>query len=482
MELSRYLQVLRKGWLPILLASVLGMGCAALYSVTATPKYRATTSVFFSVVGGDSVSQLLQGSTFSQNQVRTYALLAQMPAVLDPVIDELKLDISAKSLARTVNTDAPADTVLLNISATSESPETAAAVANAVGTRLGDLVSTLSSDKAGGSSGLEVQATTVAKATPPSYPVTPNTRKNMVLGLLLGLLGGVAFVVLREVLNVKVRSEEDVHAITDTPVLGLIGNDSTVSRSPMLEVHDRSQRAEAMRRLRTNLEFLNYEGQVRSFVVTSSLPGEGKTTTAANLALTISESQRVLLIDADLRNPRVADLLGVDGSVGLSTVLSGRVPVAEAIQPWKRGRFDLLASGSVPPNPAELLGSSAMADLIRAMTERYDLVIIDSAPVLPVSDSAVLSRMAGGAIIVVNARKTTRSQLSDCLRTFARSGAHIHGVVLNQATVTGATYYGTYGADRAPQSPAQSPGNPGAPGSTASGPQRGQFEMGSSTP
>lgn len=447
MDPSRYLLILRKGWPAILATALVGVVVAGIYGSLATPRYRATTSVFFAVVGGDSVSQLLQGSTFSQNQVRTYALLATMPAVLDHVIDDLDLETTPKALARTVTTDVPPDTVVLNIAVTSESPETAASVANAVARRLGELVTELSAERGGGGAGLQVQATTVASATPPAFPFSPNTRKNMALGLLLGIFLGCAMAVLREVLNVKVRSEEDLHRVTDAPVLGLIGFDASAAKRPMLEVNDRSQRAEAMRRFRTNLEFLNYQGRVRSFVITSSLPGEGKTTTAANLALSLSETQRVLLIDGDLRHPSAADLLGVDGSIGLSSVLSGRIPVKDAIQPWRRGRFDFLAAGRIPPNPGELLGSTAMANLLSSLQEQYDVVIIDSAPVLPVSDSAVLSRLTGGAIIVVNARRTTRSQLAECLRTFSRSGAHTLGVVLNQASVHALGYYGTYGQE-----------------------------------
>jgi len=448
---TRYLEVVRRGWAWILLGAICGLAASGLYSSTKTPLYTATTSVFFSVSGGDSVTQLLQGSTFSQNQVSSYALLVKQPAVLQPVIDQLKLPTSPSQLAAQITTASAPDTVILNISVSTAQAKQSADVANAVGAQLGKTVATLSAGTQPGAAGLTVKATTVATAAVPSKPSSPKLSRNLAAGLVGGLGLGIAFVLMRELLNTKVRAEEDVKRVDDdVSVLGVIGHDPSVKKQAILPPGDRGARAESLRRLQSNLEYLNYEGRLRTLVVTSPLPNEGKTITTGNLALTMAESQRVLLIDADLRNPSVAQMFGIDGSIGLSTILSGRVSIEDAIQHWGRGRLDIIPAGHIPPNPSQLLGSTGMADMLSMLTAagKYDLVLMDTAPILPVSDSTVLSKYSDGAIIIVNAKSTTRSQLAEALRSFARSGARTLGVVLNNADgVTSGYYYGSYGQE-----------------------------------
>lgn len=446
MEPARFLNVLRRGWWVIAISGIVAGLAAFAYASTQTPLYKAKTSMYFSVVGGDSVTQMLQGSTFAQNQVRSFALLAYMPTVLDPVIDSLNLNMSASQLASTVSTYTPADTVLLDIMVTNPSPDTAAATANAIADQLALTVASLSASAPAGGSKLAVEARTVAKAQPPKYPVSPNKRKLTAMGIIAGMALGFGAILLRELLNTKVRTEADLREVTDATLLGVIGYDSTASRKPLILATDRSPRAEEMRRLRSNLEYLNYEGRLRSIVVTSALPSEGKTLMSTNLAIAMAASAQVLLIDADLRSPSVGEILGLDESLGLSAVLSGQSSFDEVKYQWRAGNLTVLTAGAIPPNPSQLLSSSAMSELLESLVERYDLVILDSAPILPVSDSTVLSKMADGALVIVNARKTTRHQLREALRTFGRSGARTLGVILNQAVTDKATAgYGTYG-------------------------------------
>lgn len=452
-EPTRYLSTLRRGWLWLLIGALAGLFAAGGYTSTRTPQYTATSSVFFSVAGGDSSTQLLQGSTFSQNQVRSYALLATMPVVLQPVIDDLGLTSSTAQLAAQINTTTPPETVVLEISVTDPDPNRAAAVANAVTTQLSETVASLSSDDTPGTpadpAALKVKATTVAAAGVPTKPSSPNWPRNLALGFFGGMALAAGFVVLRELLNTKVKTEADVARVDpDMAVLGLVSHDPGVKKHPVLDIGDRGGRAESLRRLRSNLEYLNYDGRLRSLVITSALPNEGKTMVSVNLALTMAESQRVVLIDADLRNPSVGDLLGLEGSVGLSTVLSGQISAADAIQGWGRGRLDVITAGQIPPNPSELLGSQAMAKLLESLLGEggYDIVLLDTAPILPVSDSTVLSKFADGAIVVASAKVATRHQLGQALRAFSRSGARILGVVLNQTHEThDGYYYGSYG-------------------------------------
>jgi succinoglycan biosynthesis transport protein ExoP len=168
-------------------------------------------------------------------------------------------------------------------------------------------------------------------------------------------------------------------------------------------------------------------------VITSSIPGEGKSTIALNLAVSLADTgARIILVDADLRRPSMANYVGIEGGVGLTTVLIGRADVADVVQPLGNTTLDLLPAGQIPPNPSELLGSPAMATLLARLEEAYDMVLLDSAPLLPVTDAAVLSKLASGALLVVSADQIHRAQLQQTLRSLEIAGAHLYGIVLNK--------------------------------------------------
>jgi capsular exopolysaccharide synthesis family protein len=248
------------------------------------------------------------------------------------------------------------------------------------------------------------------------------------------MLLGLGLVMLRHALDTKVRSEADVRAITDSAVLGVIAFDDGVPAHPVILREDpRSAASEAIRRLRTNLQFIGVAGQARAMVISSSVPGEGKSTTAINLAVSLADAgSRVLLIDADLRRPSVAEYLGLEGQVGLTTVLIGKASVEDVVQPWADSGLDILPAGQIPPNPSELLGSPAMRALLDQLTATYDMVLIDSPPVLPVTDAAVLGRQVGGALVVAGMDRIHRPQLRETLESLDTAGCHVLGLVINK--------------------------------------------------
>jgi receptor protein-tyrosine kinase len=184
--------------------------------------------------------------------------------------------------------------------------------------------------------------------------------------------------------------------------------------------------------LRTNLQFVDVDTTEKVLIVTSSLAGEGKTTTAVNLAIAHAQAgQRVLLIEGDLRRPRASRALGLDQSVGVTTVLIGKVTLEEATQVHANGTLHVLSSGAIPPNPAELLQSNAMGDLIDRARSDYDVVIIDAPPLLPVTDAAILAAKADGAIIVVRHGRTRRDQVGTSASRLAQVDAAAIGFVIN---------------------------------------------------
>ncbi|MDD9208007.1 polysaccharide biosynthesis tyrosine autokinase [Georgenia sp. 10Sc9-8] len=433
MELSEYIAILRKRWVTVALATLATVAVTALVTLLATPMYSASARTFFSVQGGDSVADLNQGSTFAERQITSYAEVAESPLVLQPVIDELGLETTPSDLAEsTLSTSVPAETVILSIEATHEDRELAADIANAVSEELADTVGDMSPPRPDGSD--SVQATILATATVPEEPSSPNTTRNLALGLVLGLLLGVGLAVLREILDTKVRSERDITAVTDRAVIGNIMFDEAGGDQPVFMHQDPTgPRAEAVRRLRTNLQFVDLADKPSSIVVTSSVPGEGKTTTAINVALALADTgARVALVDADLRRPSVAEYLGLEGFVGLTTVLIGRAEISEVVQPVGETGLDVLPSGQVPPNPSELLGSAAMSALLTELTAAYDVVIIDSPPLLPVTDATVLSKLVGGALVIAGADRIHKAEFRQALDALEQVHARVLGVVLNK--------------------------------------------------
>ena len=251
---------------------------------------------------------------------------------------------------------------------------------------------------------------------------------------MLGLALGVGQALLRDTLNTRVRNEADLAQVTDRALLGqiMLDDGGKDGRVPVI-AEPRSLRGESYRRLRTNLQFLGLTEGQRSIVVTSTVPGEGKTTTAINTAVAMAEAgSRVLLVDADLRRPRVADSFGFEGAAGLTTVLIGRAALADVVQPYGAGQLDVLTSGPIPPNPSELLGFDAMKTLLREATDAYDVVLIDAPPLLPVTDAAILANIAGGALLVVGSRIVRRAELDSALKALDRAEARVLGLVLNK--------------------------------------------------
>ncbi|WP_413452519.1 polysaccharide biosynthesis tyrosine autokinase [Georgenia phoenicis] len=433
MELGDYLRTLRTRWLTVVAVTLVTLAATAAATLLMTPQYTSSTRMFFAVQGGESVSDLAQGSTFTEKQMASYAEVAKSPIVLDPVADSFGLDRDASTLARALSVTVAADTTILVISATDEDPVLARDLANAVADHLSATVGGLSPERPDGTE--TVRATMLSEAEVAESPSSPNTTRNLALGLVLGLLLGVGVALLRQVLDTKVRDESDISAVTEATPLATVPVDPAATDHPVF-MHDDSMgaRAEAIRRLRTNLQFVDFGDRPSSIVVTSSVPGEGKTTTAINLAASLADAgARVILVDADLRRPSVAKYMGFEGRVGLTTVLIGRANVEDVVQPWQGTSLDILPSGQIPPNPSELLGSRAMTRLLGDLAGTYDVVIIDSPPLLPVTDAAILSKLVGGTLVVAGADRLHKPQLRTSLEALAKVDAHVLGIVLNKA-------------------------------------------------
>ncbi len=443
MDLRDYIRILRNNWLSILLLTLLGVAVAAGATALTKPTYTARTQIFVAVNSGDTASDILQGSSFSEKRVTSYVSLATSPRVLAPVIEDLGLDLTVQGLAATIEATAPPQTVLINLSASHEDPAQSAEIANAVAESL--IATVYEVEDPEGSNDPLVDLSVVEQASVPLTPSSPRVALNLVLGLVVGAALGVAFALLRTLLDSRVRNREDVERITDAPILGAFADHKSAEEEPIISLDDQfDPRAENYRQLRTHLKFTNMDGGTQSVVVTSSIPGEGKTTTSCNLGVMMAESgSRVVIIDADLRRPRVAKTLGLEGAVGLSTILSGQIDLEDAIQSWgPDGELDVITSGEIPPNPSELLGSEAMRRLLRQLEGRYDVVLLDAPPLQPVTDPTVLASMASGVMLVTRVDGYVhREQLQGGLDSLASVDARVLGLVLTRVPQKRGTYY-----------------------------------------
>lgn len=433
MELSDYLQILRAYWRSIVAVTLAALVAAAALSVLTRPTYTASSTLFFSIKNASTVGELNAGSTYVEGQVQSFAKVAVSPMVLQPVIDKLGLDTTPDKLAGRVKTTVPTNTATMDIAVEDGSATEAAHIAAAISDGLIAAVPRLAPP---GADGVEpVLATIIRPATSPTSPTSPKVLQNLALGLLLGLLLGVGQAIARSVLDQRVKSERDLETVTDLPVLGSIiaTEDDDDSPALLIDGNPRSLRAEAYRRLRTNLQFLGLSEGEKVIAVTSSLPGEGKSITAINIATTLAAAgERVLLIDADLRKPTLSSKLRVEGAVGLTTVLIGDATLADVIQPYGSTPLSILASGPVPPNPAELLGFVTMQRILAEASRSYDAVIIDTPPLLPVTDAAVVSQIVNGTLVVVGSGEVRKPQLGSALDSLEQVEARVLGVVMNK--------------------------------------------------
>jgi receptor protein-tyrosine kinase len=447
-ELRDYLRIIRRRWILIAACVVVVTAVAALVTFRTTPMYQSEAELFVSTTVDGEASTTFQGGQFSIQRVASYAKLASGRELAQRVIDDLGLDTEAGDLTQQITATVSPETVILELAVQDSDPEQAQEIARSASQQLVGFIDDLETPP--GRANAPIKASVVESASLPESPVSPQPVRNIGLGLVLGLLLGLGLAVMRELLDTSVKSAQDVAELTDTPVLGGILYDPNAPKRPLLtDLDSHSPRMEAFRILRTNLQFVEIDETKKVVVFTSSVPGEGKTSTASNIALALHDAgQKTLLIDGDMRRPQLARLFGLESAVGLTTILLGRISLGDAIQTHARSGLPVLTSGNLPPNPAELLQSQAMKQLLDDVRDTYDVVVLDAPPLLPVTDAALLAAQADGAVVVVRQGKTSRDQLTHSFERLTAVGARALGVALNMVPSKGRKSgygYGGYG-------------------------------------
>jgi capsular exopolysaccharide synthesis family protein len=287
----------------------------------------------------------------------------------------------------------------------------------------------------------------VDKAEVPRAPVGPDRFRSLAMALLVGLMGGAGLVFFIEYLDRSVKDPGDLERLLNVPFLGPVPVIEAKKEGPLardlISAHEpKSLYAEAYRSLRTGVFFTSPDNPPKVLMVTSTGPQEGKTVTTINLALAIAASgKKVLLVDADMRKPRVHKVFGQKNSVGLSTLLGGEKDVGLALKETKVANLTVITSGQIPPNPSELLGTERMVRFLGILRERFDIVLIDSPPLISITDSVVLGSHVDGVILVAKAGATSREILKRGIAMLGEVNASIVGVVLNMVDYRKSTYY-----------------------------------------
>lgn len=426
-----YVKTLRRHWLGVVVLTILGALGGYAYGESSPSVYQSTSSVLVTSEVTGNGSDLLQGANYVEDLVTTYVDLATSEKVLKPVIDELDLDTTTRSLARSITAESPLNTVSIKITVRGTDPEKTATVANAVTASLSEAVSDVSPTVAGKPA---IRLTTIESANVPTVPVAPNKRRLTLIGALIGLILGAGYALARRTFGSAIADADDVARVTDLPVVGGIVEAKRSSTLPATVLENSlGVQAESLRGLSANLSFLGVDGGLKSIVVTSASPAESKSSIATATALVLAEaSHKVLLIDADLRAPTVHDLTSLDNTIGLSTVLIGEDSLEVAVHQWGYEGLDVLTSGPIPPNPGQLLNSGAMSALIEKAEQSYDMIVVDSPPLLQVVDAVWLGHLVDGVLVVARRGKTTPRSLARALETLEASHTHVSGIVLSR--------------------------------------------------
>lgn len=458
MTLTEYVRRIAQRWRVIAITMATLVVFATVITLLITPTYESRARVFVSNSGqNQDISAALGAGIYAQQKVLSYAAIASSEKMAETVIQDLNLNTSPAEIAGKVKTSVEYGTVLVTIVVTDTDPDRASAIANSIISNYNRVVADV--DVSDGESS-PITVSTMETPTLPTSPTSPKIGLNIIAALFAGFLLGIALAALRDLLDDTVKTAGDLEDI-DLATLGPIPTRSTKRRnrngeapSTLISFNENTPAAEAFRQLRVNLQFASLDRQPRKLLVTSTGPGEGKSFVCANLAAVYAATGlRVALVDLDLRRPMLAERLGLERSVGVTSVLLRRANLHEALQPVHDSNIMLLASGPLPPNPADVLSTDVLAEVLDKLASEFDIVILDSPPAGMFADARQLTSLVDGSIVVSRYRHTKKGPLADTVKGLRDVGGNVLGVILNRAPTSGQGNYDQYGYSSYQESP-----------------------------
>ena len=442
MELPDYARILWAYRRSILVVTLGAVAAAAAMTLLQPTTYEAHASGFVSYGTVINPSEAEASDSVARSRAKSYIDIAESRATAEAVIDRLKLQSTASDLINRIAVEQPVDTVLLKITAKASTPPAAQQLADAWVLEVAHRVTDVENPE-NLSNATTLQLVPIEAAELPSAPASPRLAMNLLLGLALGVVAAVVLALSRNRFDRRIRSEAAVKERFSVPVVGVVPASATLAREPdgslPMAVGDversisQQGAADAFRRLRTHLQFTHGGTPPRVVVVTSPGPGDGTSITAANLAATVAAAgQQVVVLDAHLRSPSLGETFSLGGKIGLTDVLAGQALPQDALQETGQpSGLRVMVAGTMSADPSEQVASRAMHDLLRTLAQDC-VVVIDAPPLLSVTDAAVLTMWADGALVVVSVGRTLDEELETALEGIVDVGGHVLGIVLNR--------------------------------------------------
>ncbi len=465
LDIRAYLHILRRWWWILVLGLTSTALVAFFVSNSMTPIYDAAVRIL--VRGGQTPgAPSLTEIQASQQLARSYGDLIKTRPILEKVIEQLSLPYGPGRLLGKIDISSPRS--LIEIKASDPDPRLAAQIANTTAqvfiddffvrqfAHIAQFQSSLSQYGITQEPAIiAAQASTlttliiVEEALPPASPSRPQTPLNVIIGSMLGLFVAGFVVFLLEQMDNRIKSLEELNALTGMPNLGSVQYQSPKEGAgPIIaaEEHRQSALTESFKFLRTNLEFAALDtGGVKTLLVTSSTPGEGKTTTAANLATSLAkEGESVVLVDADLRRPNLHRVLGISRDKGLTNLLLGNASVEEVLVQTQVASLGFIPSGPLPPDAPQVLRSGRMKEVLEELKESSQIVIFDSSPLLSVTDPMLLAALVDATILVLDAHRTGRETVKRGAEVLRQANPALVGTVQNKLSAKHRSYYNDY--------------------------------------
>jgi polysaccharide biosynthesis transport protein len=452
MELSRYIRIVRRRLWMIVALPIVAAFTAGFVSFLLPPVYEAHVSVYVRLAQPLAASDPTGVSLTSDQVLRTYASLVSERPLLQSVITEYGLTITPEDLSKEITATPVPNTTKLDVAVRNTNPALARDLDNSL---VADLIAEVNQFQQQASQ--TSNSTTrdnlfiVSPAVLPDRPVSPGKLVNVLLAFGAGLVAALVVALLSDYLDQSIKSDVELTERMGLIPLGHIAFTPPTkgNRGELVTLDTQSHSGEAYKALRTSLLFSRIDHGLSEVVVTSAESGEGKSRTAANLAVVLAQAgHKVLLVDADFRRPSQHRIFGKLRNVGLSNLIVQDVPDTEAITPVEGvPNLWLLTSGPTPPDPSELLGSGRMRELLQWLRNGFKYVIIDTPPVNAVTDASILAAAASATILVVEQARTTFPALTRAKQMLDRVGAHTVGVVMNKLRASSGSYSYQYGYD-----------------------------------
>jgi capsular exopolysaccharide synthesis family protein len=422
-ELRQYLAILwRRKWV-IAITAAMTLIVTAVGTFMATPIYVASTTLRITPTPNGPDERLGWGDIqYADRLMNTYLTIATSRPVMEKLGQALRFTEPAQieELRKQIKVEIPANTELIQITAEDQDPMLAAEAANT-------LASILATDVIASNT-----VSVVEPAIAPENPSQPRKALNIALGLLVGLVGGMGLAFLFENLDTTLYTTKQIAQAAEAPILGQIP--LARKQQQITCFNSNSPQEEAFRRLRTNLSMLNHATPLRTLLVTSAEPGEGKSTIVVNLAAALAKAgRRIIVVDGDMRLPTFHTIFDLPNQIGLSSVLKQRVALDTAVQASNIPGLHVLTSGPLPSNPAELLGSPHMIALIEQLTHWFDMVLLDTPSLLAVTDAAVLAPIVDSVVLVVGRDQARQEAVQAVYQQLLNVKAKSIGVVINRA-------------------------------------------------